>query len=864
MNGGPGISQVDIGTNSNAAGATLTITSNYTFPAGAFGVALVTEAGSTTAGTLADGTNTYTLASSQTVNGTGIGMIFICPNMSAMTNGTLTYTKHTTGTQASIAAFYATGLSASAGSGALDSTVTTTLSSASASPSLTSGAASVAGELIIAGCFVNNGAASLTYTQAATLTWSPVAGPPDNVNTQKNAQVAGGALICYGKGTTLYNPTLSGAPTGVALITIGIRPASTLSNGYNGVTPWTPTTSHVAGDIVKQKATVTIATERCFVCYNSTSGTGQTGAGEPTWVTTRGGQVTDSTVKWQEATGIAALNGDMTNTVNWATIKGTAVTLGQVIQNGAGTLIMLCTVAGTAGTGAEPSWPAYTTTGATIGDGGATWVTLGANNKYAIWSSVHSRLVNAYTANWGANGNTFFVAAAHAETQPTAMTATSPGTQALLSVTYCVANSPSQTPPAATDVTTGATVSITGNIILRIGGTAAFNGLAFYNGTGPASNQPLAVNNSSTWQRFDNCILAKLGGSVNGGSVTFVGGYTELWGTSWQPGAAGDGIGSSNPCTVRWFNSTFYAGTVHPTNWNAPGGALASLYFQGVDFSANTAGPVFGSVGITQLITCQDCKVAPGATLFGVPAAQYNFMDAVRTGSAGSAAGVMTRQWYEGSLATTTSIVRTGGASVSGTAVGWNMTTTANVNFLSAFESFPCAINNTTTGTGVVVTMYGVVNGSVVPTNNQCWLETEYLGTTGSPLGNFASTSTLNGLGSASPNTADSTSTWNSAAPARVNGSLYVAGVSVIAVNVAGGGGLFFCTVGGTASGSQPGGYATAIDGGAVTDGAATFRAGCRFSMSATVTPQGQGYVNAKVKLAQVSTTVYIDPLVVL
>ena len=174
VNGGSPISQVDLGSGNNAAGATVTITSaTYAnIPAGAYGVALVSEAGSTTAGTLADtgNLNTWTLASSQTINGTGIGMIFVSPNMSAVASGTLTYTKHTTGTQATITAFYATSLSATAGTGSLNSAVTATVSAASSSPTVTSGAATVVGELIVGGCFVQHSAAA-AYTQAAGATW---------------------------------------------------------------------------------------------------------------------------------------------------------------------------------------------------------------------------------------------------------------------------------------------------------------------------------------------------------------------------------------------------------------------------------------------------------------------------------------------------------------------------------------------------------------------------------------------------------------------------------------------------------------------------------------------------------------------
>src|SRR5262249_22040430 len=75
---------------------------------------------------------------------------------------------------------------------------------------------------------------------------------------------------------------------------------------------------------------------------------------------------------------------------------------------------------------------------------------------------------------------------------------------------------------------------------------------------------------------------------------------------------------------------------------------------------------------------------------------------------------------------------------------------------------------------------------------------------------------------------------------------------------------VFFCTTAGTTAGSEPAGYASAIDGGSVTDGSAVFRAGCRFSMSVTLSapqPQLAGYLYGTIKAAQASQTFFVDPV---
>jgi hypothetical protein len=57
------------------------------------------------------------------------------------------------------------------------------------------------------------------------------------------------------------------------------------------------------------------------------------------------------------------------------------------------------------------------------------------------------------------------------------------------------------------------------------------------------------------------------------------------------------------------------------------------------------------------------------------------------------------------------------------------------------------------------------------------------------------------------------------------------------------------------------------VDGGSVVDGSATFRAGCRFKMSVTLTspqPQIAGLLVATIAIAVGSSTVIVDPYLTL
>jgi hypothetical protein len=190
------------------------------------------------------------------------------------------------------------------------------------------------------------------------------------------------------------------------------------------------------------------------------------------------------------------------------------------------------------------------------------------------------------------------------------------------------------------------------------------------------------------------------------------------------------------------------------------------------------------------------------------------------------------------------------------------MATTANSLWINPFESAPISIWNTVTGSNRTITLYGIWFGSALPNNDQIWHDVEYFGASGSPLASLGSGTKANNLATGSAWTADSTSVWNSGASIRTNGTNYSVGNFIsVSTNTR----LFQCTVGGTASASLPGGYASAIDGGTVTDGAATFKAGWRFSMAVTLSspqPQLVGYLRSYVKAATASTTFYVDPLI--
>ncbi len=164
--GSSGVGTVtNIGTNANLSGTTVAI-SNANAKAGSLIVVACAETNTTgVIGTLADSAgHTYTAVSTIHPNGSnanGSVSIFYCPNCLALSGGTITYTRNTSGDKASISAFYWTG---AATVSPLDTAVTASASGTSATPSVTSGTPTQTNELFVGLCVDNN---TVGFTQAA-------------------------------------------------------------------------------------------------------------------------------------------------------------------------------------------------------------------------------------------------------------------------------------------------------------------------------------------------------------------------------------------------------------------------------------------------------------------------------------------------------------------------------------------------------------------------------------------------------------------------------------------------------------------------------------------------------------------------
>jgi hypothetical protein len=628
------------------------------------------------------------------------------------------------------------------------------------------------------------------------------------------------------------------------------------TTGYYAVAVWSNHTA-VAGEIIRQATTPAAGSERCFVCTTA----GATGAVEPTWTVTRGALNTSSVAVYQECSGIAALNGDVTNTPAWA--SATTWVLGQVIKDGTNSY-QICTVAGAGITGSAPTFSA--TAGTVTNDNVARWTSLGAQSNFTGWQAPHARISAAGTTNWAQGGNNVFIASEHQETAAPTMTVSGASSAAKPVNFLCVAKSP--VPPTA--VTTGATWAATGAATVQ--GTT--NGSTYWNGLTISTGGNLALNNAGVyqWMRFDNSTFVLTGtASLNGFTIGANPSYIEWNNCSVKLFNTSTFVRITGAFFV-WRNSTaFAAGSPIPTvSLIQLHTSTAAVSMDGVDFTGLTNALVGTELSSPGPLILKNCKVPAGVPLAATPQLQPGNDEAHFVNCDSAATNYRNEKWaYQGTLTTSggasnnvgDGVYHTNGATDGVTPVSWKMATTANCLWSYAFQSFPVTAWNTSAGSigSQTVTAYGIAATATVPNNDQFWIDIEYMGTVGGPLTNLATGTKASILATGAAQTAD-TSVWS--APARQNTTAYVVGNAISVPDNPGR--VFFCTTGGTSAGSEPGGYASAVDGGSVTDNTAVFRAGCRFSMALTFTPQIVGYLTVVAKAGLASTSFYFDPKVVL
>lgn len=220
------ISVTDLGIGVSTAGTTVPLT--VTVPAKSLICVFAAEINGTGSfgGSIGDGgANTYTTIAQVFNNGDsskGWGLLSYVWNSVALTAATLVYNKKTSGTNAALAAFYATGIQNV--SDPLDALVTATAVGSSSSPSVTSGTPFANGELIVS-AVCSFGVLTDSFTQ------DPAYASPFDFAHGNAAILAGGNLVDPGLTAKTFAPTITSRPW--AAFIVGFKPVPILgSRGY--------------------------------------------------------------------------------------------------------------------------------------------------------------------------------------------------------------------------------------------------------------------------------------------------------------------------------------------------------------------------------------------------------------------------------------------------------------------------------------------------------------------------------------------------------------------------------------------------------------------------------------------------------
>lgn len=570
------------------------------------------------------------------------------------------------------------------------------------------------------------------------------------------------------------------------------------TTGYFAVAAWAASTAYSAGDLRKQTSP-TAGNERVFVCVVA----GTSGGTEPTWVLTRGAKTTDNTITWQEVTGVAGVNGDVTNTPNWTTIKNTAVSLGQVIKRDSAASYQICTTAGTAGNGTEPAFS--NTAGTTTTDNTVTWTSLGVVGNFTGWQAPHARLENSFGTDWGQAGNSFFISNSSAQTQGSALTITVPGTAS--SPVYVYSVTKTTVPPTNSNVSTGASIATTGASSINISGAGAYwNGVTFSSGSGASLAGINTVNTSNSVMIYDNCVFTinnTNASRMNLSSPTSGGSFSKFYNCTFN--VADNTSGGFYAATVNG-SVEIYGGIVN-VGANVPNNLFnlmpSTVIIDGLDISALGSGKtiITNTTGAnTKFIIFKNCKLGASVTKANNPTLtgqKFIFINS------DSGATNYTHDLYTttGNQSVESTIVRSGGATDGVTPISWKIDTNTAPTWSVPFETLPIAVWNKITGGSITLTVYGIWGGGAVPNNDDIWMEISYLSSSSTPISTTVTTTKANTLVTATALSSD-TSTW----------------------------------------------------GGSTT----------KFKMASTFTPQMKGYIYVRIKVAKISSTFYIDPLPVI
>jgi hypothetical protein len=405
-----------------------------------------------------------------------------------------------------------------------------------------------------------------------------------------------------------------------------------------------------------------------------------------------------------------------------------------------------------------------------------------------------------------AAGDTVYLSQSHSESTASAVTISLAGT--LASPVRLICGNDAAEPP--TSVATTAVVATTGGSSLQINGGCYAYGITFKASNNTGGANLILLPGVDYRQFYENCSF-ELNGTNSANNIQ-IGSTTGAEKIHWKN------------CTFRLNNASQYIGVLS-CEFVVSGGSVISgstaitgglvrtgatargsnILFEGVDFSnLGSASYLAAPPNAPGRIVFRNCKlpaswtgglVSTAVTQAGTLIEMYNC----------DSADTNYRLWtesYSGSVRHDSGVYLD--ASDGTTSISWKMVSSANAAYPYNVLRSPEIVKwNETTGSAITATVEVVLDSATALNNDDCWLEVQYLGTSGYPLGSFITDCKADVLATAAAQDSSS-ATWT---------------------------------------------------------GTGGFSNEQKRKLSVTFTPQEKGYIHAVVCLAKASATVYVDPL---
>lgn len=337
----------------------------------------------------------------------------------------------------------------------------------------------------------------------------------------------------------------------------------------------------------------------------------------------------------------------------------------------------------------------------------------------ADFTNAHTTFTAAITA--AGAGDTYLVASDHSESNASAQTLTFKGTPGSPDIIISVNRGTGVPTQGAAFITTGAN-----NITLA--GSFIMDGVNFTCGSTTSAAILSFSPAAGGFQIFRNALLTCSNNASSRVSVASASGRVDfeknvtIAGTS-----ANNWLRVNGGGIFRWKDSTAWTGTM--PSFLSDNGSSGEYILDGVDLSGLTSKTIRQSLASSSSrLTLINCGLVSSLAI----GTFLNRMDFVRLINCSNADGKNRTEYhdYNGSATIERTIVRTGGASDGEDSISLKLVSSAGASRYFPATSQEIAFNVGSTGSKTVTVH--VITDNVTLKDDECWLEVEYLGTSGS------------------------------------------------------------------------------------------------------------------------------------